>query len=56
MFENITEKQARKQILEMVAEYCDTFHNQNTLFKPGNRINYASRIYDQREKIGRAHV
>ncbi len=49
MFENITEKQARKQILEMVAEYCDTFHNQNTLFKPGNRINYASRIYDQRE-------
>ena len=49
MFENKTEKQARKQILEMVAEYCDTFHNQNTLFKPGNRINYASRIYDQRE-------
>lgn len=49
MFDNMSEKEARKQILEMVAEYCDTFHNQKKPFKPGDRITYASRVYDHEE-------
>ena len=26
MFEHTTEVEARKQILDLVADYCDTFH------------------------------
>ena len=29
MFEGKNEKEAREQILELVSEYCDRFHNQN---------------------------
>lgn len=49
MFENQTEEQAKKQILDMVAEYCDTYHNTKKEFQPGDRIPYASRVYDQEE-------
>lgn len=49
MFENKTEEQAKKEILSMVEEYCDTFHNQKKEFKPGDRIAYASRVYDHDE-------
>lgn len=49
MFEGMTEKQARQQILELVGEYCDTFHNQEKPFSEGDRINYASRVYDRAE-------
>ena len=49
MFENKTEDQAKKQILDMVAEYCDTYHNKKKEFKPGDRISYASRVYDNKE-------
>ena len=38
MFENKTEEQAKKEILDMVAEYCDTFHNKKKEFEPGDRI------------------
>lgn len=48
-FEAMTEQQAREEILEMVAAYCDTYHNQKQEFKPGQRIPYASRVYDSRE-------
>lgn len=51
MFENKTEAQARQQILDMVAEYCDTFHNQEKPFEPGQRIPYASRVYDRHEMV-----
>ncbi len=50
-FENKTEDEARKQILSMVEEYCDTFHNKNKDFKPGDRIPYASRVYDHEEMV-----
>ena len=34
MFENKTEAEARKEILDLVAEYADKFHNQKKeLFK-----------------------
>ncbi len=49
MFENKTEIQARKEILDMVTDYCNKYHNQKKIFKPGDRITYASRVYDYEE-------
>lgn len=49
MFENMLEEEAKKQILEMVGEYCDTYHNKKKAFEPGDRISYASRVYDREE-------
>ena len=49
MFENRTEKEAREEILEMVEAYCSRYHNQKKEFHEGQRIPYASRVYDSRE-------
>ena len=49
MFENKSETEAREQILNMVAEYCQTYHNPIKEFCPGDRIPYASRVYDSGE-------
>lgn len=49
MFENKTESQARQEILGLVQEYCKTFHNKKTDFTAGQRIPYASRVYDDKE-------
>lgn len=49
MFEKQTEAQAKEMILSMVAEYCDTFHSNRKPFEPGDRITYASRVYDADE-------
>lgn len=51
MFENMTEQQAKKQILDMVADYCGKFHNQKKSFCEGDRIPYASRVYDEQEMV-----
>ncbi len=51
MFENMTEQQAREQILKEVSAYCDTFHNQEKPFAEGDRIPYASRVYDHDEMV-----
>lgn len=51
MFENKTEQQARKEILDIVEEYCNKYHNINKEFKEGDRIPYASRVYDSKEMI-----
>ena len=51
MFENKTEAEARKEILDLVAEYADKFHNQKKEFHEGDRIPYASRVYDSREMV-----
>ena len=51
MFETMTEQQAREQILKMVSTYCDTYHNQNKEFQEGQRIPYASRVYDHEEMV-----
>ena len=48
MFENHTEEQARKEILSLVEEYCNKFHKK-TEYKDGDRIPYASRVYDSKE-------
>lgn len=49
MFENMTEQQAREEILKMTEAYCNQFHNQKKEFKEGDRISYASRVYDSEE-------
>lgn len=51
MFEDKDEKQAREQILDLVAEYCDRFHNNREPFVEGDRIPYASRVYDHDEMV-----
>lgn len=47
----MSEQEMRKKILDQVKEYCDTYHNTNTDFKPGDRIPYASRVYDHDEMM-----
>lgn len=45
-----TEQQARQEILDLVADYCETYHIKNKkTYEPGDRIPYASRVYDARE-------
>lgn len=51
MFENMTEAQAKEQILHMVGDYCEKYHNQQTAYKEGDRIPYASRVYDSEEMV-----
>ena len=50
-FENMDEKQARESILKLVEEYAQKYHNQGKPFKEGDRIPYASRVYDSREMV-----
>ena len=46
-----TEQQARKEILDMVRDYCETYHNVKKPFEEGQRIPYASRVYDSAEMV-----
>lgn len=48
MFEHMTEQEAKKQILDMVGAYCDQYH-QKKPYQEGERIPYASRVYDREE-------
>lgn len=51
MFEGKNEAQARAEILELVEAYCDKYHNQKKDFVRGQRIPYASRVYDSSEMV-----
>ncbi|MCI7767211.1 MAG: lipopolysaccharide biosynthesis protein RfbH [Oscillospiraceae bacterium] len=51
MFKDMTEEQARKQILEMVDAYCKKYHMQSNEFAEGDRIPYAKRVYDSKEMV-----
>lgn len=51
MFDNYSEEEARKEILELTSEYCKKFHGVTTNYNKGDRIAYASRIYDQEEMV-----
>ena len=44
-----SEKEAREQIKALVSEYYQTFKKENNDFKPGDRISYASRVFDEKE-------
>ena len=50
MFDNKNELEAREEILAMVDEYCKKYHNQKQ-YKEGDRISYASRVYDSKEMM-----
>lgn len=43
------EIEAREQIKEMVAQYYHNFKEKKENFKPGDRISYASRVFDEKE-------
>ena len=43
------ESEAREQIKHLVAEYYHDFKEKKEAFQPGDRINYASRVFDERE-------
>lgn len=49
MFDGMNEQQARQEILKAVKEYCDKYHSKKKDFEPGDRIPYASRVYDSNE-------
>lgn len=44
-----SEAQAREQIKALVAEYYRDFKQNKTGFQPGDRIAYASRVFDEKE-------
>ncbi len=47
-----TQEQARQEILDLVADYCKTYHiNNKKKYEPGDRIPYASRVYDETEMV-----
>ncbi len=47
-----TKEQARQEILDLVAEYCENYHIKNKKpYKEGDRIPYASRVYDGQEMV-----
>lgn len=43
------EAEAREQIKDMVAQYYHDFMERRDAFKPGDRISYASRVFDEKE-------
>lgn len=50
MFENKTQEQAKEEILNLVKEYCDKYHTKKN-YQEGDRIAYASRVYDHDEMV-----
>ena len=49
MLKDLTEEQARAQIKNLVAEYYHQFKENKKEFKPGDRINYSGRVFDEKE-------
>ena len=45
------EQDMKKHILGLVKEYCETYHNKQKNFTEGDRIPYASRVYDSEEMV-----
>ena len=46
------QQQAREEILGLVADYCQKYHLENKKeYEPGDRIPYASRVYDAKEMV-----
>ena len=43
------ESEAREQIKALVAEYYHVFKEKKNTFNPGDRISYASRVFDEKE-------
>lgn len=47
----MNKREMHDKILDMVKEYCDKYHNQQGAYKEGERIPYASRVYDHEEMV-----
>ena len=45
------EQEAREEIRSLVADYYEQFKKTDMSFKPGDRIAYASRVYDEKEML-----
>lgn len=45
------EQDMKNHILGLVKEYCETYHNKQKSFAEGDRIPYASRVYDSEEMV-----
>jgi CDP-6-deoxy-D-xylo-4-hexulose-3-dehydrase len=45
---NVNEREEREAILKLVREYCEKYHTKPA-YKEGDRIPYASRVYDSEE-------
>ena len=48
-FANRTESEAKQMILSMTEAYYQTFHQPKAPYQEGDRIAYASRVYDAEE-------
>lgn len=48
-FADMNEQQAKAKILELVKDYYEKFHHVEEAFVLGQRIPYASRVYDEKE-------
>ena len=43
------QQEMHDRILSLVKEYCDKYHTKEQVYQPGERIPYASRVYDHEE-------
>ncbi len=43
------EKDARQEILNLVADYYHTYKEEKNVYEPGKKIPYAGRVYDEKE-------
>lgn len=50
MNDNFNQEQDKQEILKLVSEYCDKYHKKAP-YKRGDRISYASRVYDHDEMV-----
>lgn len=48
-FTGMSEQQAKDRILTLVKDYYEMFHRKEDKYMPGQRIPYASRVYDEEE-------
>ena len=46
-----TQQEAKQEILNLVKDYYNLYHKKNFLFKPGDRISYAGRVFDENEMV-----
>ena len=46
-----SESEAREEIKGLVAEFYNQFKKNTKEFKPGDRITYASRVFDEKEMM-----
>lgn len=48
-FTGMNEQQAKDRILTLVKDYYEMFHRKEEVYIPGQRIPYASRVFDEKE-------